>query len=720
MLDVIKSLWDQCIMLVPCHTDPKNKSARVPYAHWRENLPFSTPSESEYMAIWAKYAHEKSALLLCEGVEVVDIDVKNALPGTNMCAEFEMKLLFENSELLDKLYIEESPSGGRHYMYRVYNTDGRSFAIARRPATVAERIEKPLEKVKTLIDFLAHGKLCKIAPAPGYKVIQGDITKMAFVTDVERQILVDLAASFNTYVDEPLAPNIQYNAPQHQSGQDERPGDHYNANVPIADVVSMCERHGYRVLNQQGPWIRLNRPGARHKLGVDASINANERYFYPFSASLPFNSEKAMSFFSLYAQLEHNGDFKAAAKALAPPSERQLLKPPHDASFFNASPQNQSEASAHETKSDDPRTARLAMLQKNKFSFTKEVTAKWMLYHKSAGDQYGKYVPLAGQGMIGVVTGRSKSFKSQIVGAIESSSLGREHELGFRMIMPEERPEILHIDTEQSEIYADGSVRRINWMANVNQDLPHYSAYFFREYSPAQRRQYLMDLVVTNSRIGLVVIDGLLDMVKNFNDEAEAAEFIQFLMALSDMGIFILCVIHTGEAKTGDPKPIGHLGSTIMRKADFILTCTLENPEEDDMRYTRVAVSHTISRGERIKSFIIQSYHKMPYLFGAGVPVHYMDHYEAHTGFREPDPDLKAHEKVRSLIKENGCSATGINDEAAVGNILEEAAATKWPRSEPDDFVMPTSGRAAAIAIEKDDDDWMALLDITEEELQCT
>lgn len=696
--NIVKSLWGQCILLVPCHPDPKQKGARVPYAHWRDNLPWSAPSESEYMAIWEKYAHENSALMLCEGVEVVDIDVKNALPGTDMCAEFEMALVLNHYDLYEKLYIEESPSGGRHYIYRTHHMDGRSFAIARRPTTQQEIDLKPAEKVKTLIDFLAHGKLCKIAPAPGYRVLQGDITQMSFITDEERQVLVDLAASFNTYVEEAAEIQLFANRDTQYSGHqsDERPGDHYNSTVSVSDIVAMCERHGYRVLNQQGPWIRLNRPGARSKQGVDASIHTQDRYFYPFSSSLPFEPEKAMSFFALYARLEHNEDFKAAARALAPPSERQSFTPAYDANFFVNSTQGQSGAYGEEKKTDDPRAARLALLQKNKFSFTKEVTAKWMLYHKSPGDQYAKYVPLGGQGMIGVVTGRSKSFKSQIVGAIESSSLGREHELGFRMIMPEERPHILHIDTEQSEIYADGSVRRINWMADVNQDLPHYSAYFFREYSPAQRRQYLMDLVTSDPKIGLVVIDGLLDMVKNFNDEQEAAEFIQFLMSLSDIGIFVLCVIHTGEAKTGEPKPIGHLGSTIMRKADFILTCSIENPEEDDMRYIRVGVTHTISRGERIRSFTIQSYQKMPYLFGAGVPKHYMDHYEAHTGYREPDPDQKAHEKVRSIN-----------------------AAVVIPRQEPDDFVMPTSGRAAAIAEEKDDD-WLDLLGVTEEELQRT
>lgn len=285
--------------------------------------------------------------------------------------------------------------------------------------------------------------------------------------------------------------------------------------------------------------------------------------------------------------------------------------------------------------------------------------------------------------------------------------------------MPEERPHILHIDTEQSEIYADGSVRRINWMADVNQDLPHYSAYFFREYSPAQRRQYLMDLVTSDPKIGLVVIDGLLDMVKNFNDEQEAAEFIQFLMSLSDIGIFVLCVIHTGEAKTGEPKPIGHLGSTIMRKADFILTCSIENPEEDDMRYIRVGVTHTISRGERIRSFTIQSYQKMPYLFGAGVPKHYMDHYEAHTGYREPDPDQKKHETVHQAMLAAGLKPSVVKHEVEVDGESMTVVGTSWTRQEPDDFVMPTSGRAAAIAEEKDDD-WLELLGVSEEELQRT
>jgi len=246
--------------------------------------------------------------------------------------------------------------------------------------------------------------------------------------------------------------------------------------------------------------------------------------------------------------------------------------------------------------------------------------------------------------------------------------------------------------------------------ADVGCDMPNYHAFMFREFSPAERRALIKGMIAENPRIGLLVIDGLLDLVRNFNDEKEAAEVLQFLMTLSDMGIMVLTVIHTGEGKDNQSKPLGHLGSTVMRKADFILNCSIENKEEseDNVKLRRIRVRQTISRGESIKSFSAMSYQKMLYITGKDVPDHYRKWWAKETGMEDLTP--------LALPK-------GITPEMKAMQEMMGATTVKIERTYPDDWDMPPTGRAAAIPQEKDDEidaEFMALLGVGVEELRNT
>lgn len=90
------------------------------------------------------------------------------------------------------------------------------------------------------------------------------------------------------------------------------PGDDYDAR---ADIPALLKSHGWKMLQGGKYWTR---PGK--KSGISASwdtIPAMPRRFWCFSSSTEFEQNHLYRPWHVYAILEHGGDFKAAARALA-------------------------------------------------------------------------------------------------------------------------------------------------------------------------------------------------------------------------------------------------------------------------------------------------------------------------------------------------------------------------------------------------------------------
>lgn len=92
-----------------------------------------------------------------------------------------------------------------------------------------------------------------------------------------------------------------------------RPGDEYNANGEGFDLLL---KHGWKVVCERDCVKYLCRPGKDS--GVSATFNKIPGKLYVFSTNAdPFEPEKAYDGFSIYAILEHNGDYSQAASTLA-------------------------------------------------------------------------------------------------------------------------------------------------------------------------------------------------------------------------------------------------------------------------------------------------------------------------------------------------------------------------------------------------------------------
>ena len=175
---------------------------------------------------------------------------------------------------------------------------------------------------------------------------------------------------------------------------------------------------------------------------------------------------------------------------------------------------------------------------------------------------------ICSEGNISAVVGEAKSKKTFLCTAIVGSMLELD---GSQQFGIERRfCRVLWIDTEQSREHIQKVLFRINLLSRLPLDssLPHILTQTLREESPKQRLE-LMRYAIEYHKPKLVVIDGVSDLLTNTNNLEESEALVAELLTLSTVySCHIMCVLHTNP---NSDKARGHLGSTLMRKAETVL-----------------------------------------------------------------------------------------------------------------------------------------------------
>lgn len=113
----------------------------------------------------------------------------------------------------------------------------------------------------------------------------------------------------------------------------------------------------------------------------------------------------------------------------------------------------------------------------------------------------------------------------------------------------------------------------------------HFHAYSLTGISRKERLQAIiqsMDKFYYQCRgIQMVVIDGIADLIKCANDEAESIAVVEELYRLA--GIYNTCIITVLHFIPNGLKLRGHLGSELQRKAAAILSIERDNDQEQSV-----------------------------------------------------------------------------------------------------------------------------------------
>lgn len=167
----------------------------------------------------------------------------------------------------------------------------------------------------------------------------------------------------------------------------------------------------------------------------------------------------------------------------------------------------------------------------------------------------------AGEAIIGtlgnfsVSTGKAKAKKTFNVSAIVAAALVNGQVLEYKASFPESKRTILYFDTEQSPYHCQLVMQRILRLAGLPIDRePEYLRFSHLRAiaDPNERREIIRYAIYNTPNVGLVVIDGIRDLMLDINNSTEATKLVGDLMQwTSEQNIHIRpCFTSTKETTT--------------------------------------------------------------------------------------------------------------------------------------------------------------------------
>ncbi len=210
--------------------------------------------------------------------------------------------------------------------------------------------------------------------------------------------------------------------------------------------------------------------------------------------------------------------------------------------------------------------------------------------------------PIGTLGNFSASVGKAKAKKTFNVAAIVAAAISGKQVLKYSVSLPEGRNKVLYIDTEQSRYHCHRLLKTIHKMAGLATDIDDNCIEFLclREFTPSIRRDVIEYALYQNDNIGLVVIDGIRDLLVDINNAAESIEVINKLMEWSaSKDVHIHCVLHLNK---GDNNTRGHIGTEMNNKAETVLCVTKDS---NDPSTSTVEAMHTREKDFKPFSFKI-------------------------------------------------------------------------------------------------------------------
>ncbi|MDR1116399.1 MAG: AAA family ATPase [Tannerella sp.] len=167
--------------------------------------------------------------------------------------------------------------------------------------------------------------------------------------------------------------------------------------------------------------------------------------------------------------------------------------------------------------------------------------------------------------------GKAKSKKTFNVSAIVAAALKNGTVLQYAAELPENKRKILYVDTEQSPYHCQKVMKRIVRMAGLPLDKEPENLDFLalRRHTPEIRIAIVEEAIYHTQDLGLVIIDGIRDMVYDINSPGESTKIISKLMQWTDeRQIHIHTILHQNKA---DENARGHIGTELNNKAETVL-----------------------------------------------------------------------------------------------------------------------------------------------------
>ena len=243
-------------------------------------------------------------------------------------------------------------------------------------------------------------------------------------------------------------------------------------------------------------------------------------------------------------------------------------------------------------------------------------------------------VPFADVGELHIISGKPGNGKTGLMSQLEAATLGRQFgntlarevghivrdEKGDIMTGDDKRPtfqvrptRILHIDTEQGKDDTIAFKNRVISMSGVAKDeaKEHFFILRLRDTELAQERWRKILKAIYVVQPTDIFLDGMLDIVEDYNDQKECQPIIRKCMMLATYyDTSLWAVLHENPMVD---KLVGTLGSITQRKVSEIFTVIKvkqadlkPNEKRDDLPEIYFRVKQNKARGKDVADWLFQ------------------------------------------------------------------------------------------------------------------
>ena len=205
-------------------------------------------------------------------------------------------------------------------------------------------------------------------------------------------------------------------------------------------------------------------------------------------------------------------------------------------------------------------------------------------------------IPIGTYGNFSFVQAPPKSKKTFFVSLLASVYLSGGNNFGGKIKGHRDGRCLMHFDTEQGHWHAQRVFKRVQDMGNTK-EVGCYHTYALRTIGYKERLLFIEHCLEQNKgKNGLVIIDGIADLVSDVNNLEESNLCVQKIMQLSaKYDCHIVTVIHSNY---GSDKPTGHLGSFLEKKTENQIQLEVNTVNKE-----WITVSCKRSRGYAFETF---------------------------------------------------------------------------------------------------------------------
>ena len=239
-----------------------------------------------------------------------------------------------------------------------------------------------------------------------------------------------------------------------------------------------------------------------------------------------------------------------------------------------------------------------------------------------------KGVPFSTMGGIQAISGQKKNGKTfvlaQLMAAILGTGSARVNQYLPGLKVPERtrewlghEPTVLYVDTEMEKLNSAKVLRRVHWLCGWDMDVPNprFNVLWLREITDVknetgevkerayERRYRLIRAAIEYLSPDAVFIDGIRDIIGDFNDNKESATLVGELMALANQRqICIWNALHMNPRPGNDDesKMRGHLGTELGNKITDTLVSFKKKDSNGQVTFT---VKQNDARGKDMEDW---------------------------------------------------------------------------------------------------------------------